>query len=385
MEHIKIMTDIEYRNLISIIENKCKPNRYTLKIHNYYSMKFIEENPEEYKQLLIETNFVENGFTERYRVLKNGWSEYPKCENPDCNNKIKNSQKRICGNKCSNWLSLKTMNEKYNTNYTNLMHLPEILKKQKTNIKKAYENKEVLEKRKKTNLKKYGYDHHTQNPDQIQKIKSQLIKNQGGIGAQSTKISKKMKETNLKKYGTEYPTQSKEILEKIKETNIKKYGVKCVLQSKKIKEYIKRSNLKKYGVENVFENNDIKLKIKETNLKKYGYENPSSAKKIKDKKRKTFEESNKWLKIEQKTDFEHYSSLVDSITKKQEIKSLKNSENRGQFNYHLDHKFSKYEGFKQNIPPYIVGGIKNLEFIKWSENLIKNRKCSTVIDDIIPL
>ena len=51
--------------------------------------------------------------------------------------------------------------------------------------------------------------------------------------------------------------------------------------------------------------------------------------------------------------------------------------------YHLDHKFSIVEGFKQNIPPYIIGHINNLEMLIGRNNLVKNRKCSIDKDVLI--
>ena len=37
--------------------------------------------------------------------------------------------------------------------------------------------------------------------------------------------------------------------------------------------------------------------------------------------------------------------------------------------WHLDHKFSVFQGFNNNIPPYIIGSIYNLEMLPWQENL----------------
>lgn len=44
--------------------------------------------------------------------------------------------------------------------------------------------------------------------------------------------------------------------------------------------------------------------------------------------------------------------------------------------YHLDHKYSMYEGFNEGILPSIIGSYKNLEVIPSGENLSKNKKCS---------
>ena len=72
--------------------------------------------------------------------------------------------------------------------------------------------------------------------------------------------------------------------------------------------------------------------------------------------------------------------------KKQPIHLLENYEKRGnggvEGKYHLDHKYSIIEGFKNNIEPEIIGNIKNLEFISWQENIKKRTKCSITIEEL---
>ena len=99
-------------------------------------------------------------------------------------------------------------------------------------------------------------------------------------------------------------------------------------------------------------------------------------------------ESGLWVKPEDKPDFEHYKIKVYKVMYKfkDEIKKLENYDKRGHANkgkYHLDHKFSMCEGFKQNIPPYIIGNINNLEMIIGRNNLSKNRKCSITKEELI--
>ena len=62
---------------------------------------------------------------------------------------------------------------------------------------------------------------------------------------------------------------------------------------------------------------------------------------------------------------------------------IKNIELRGnKFGYHLDHKYSIYEGFKNEIDPKIIGHYKNLRIIKAIDNMRKN-KCSSInIDEL---
>ena len=80
------------------------------------------------------------------------------------------------------------------------------------------------------------------------------------------------------------------------------------------------------------------------------------------------------------SEFKKYKRKVTSVTKKQPIHNLVYFEKRGisgiDGNYHLDHKFSIVEGFKQKISPWVIGNIINLEFIPCEENIKKRTKCS---------
>jgi hypothetical protein len=51
--------------------------------------------------------------------------------------------------------------------------------------------------------------------------------------------------------------------------------------------------------------------------------------------------------------------------------------------FHLDHKFSIKEGFKNNIDPRIIGHWKNLEVIHWLENEKKFDRCSIEINKLL--
>lgn len=85
-------------------------------------------------------------------------------------------------------------------------------------------------------------------------------------------------------------------------------------------------------------------------------------------------------------EFKKYFQKVRTITNQQPLKTLSNFEKRGKAGkdgaYHLDHKYSIIEGFKQNIDPKIIGNIKNLEMITWKENMIKQGNCSITIDEL---
>lgn len=74
-----------------------------------------------------------------------------------------------------------------------------------------------------------------------------------------------------------------------------------------------------------------------------------------------------------------YKRHVVRITRQQDLSSLENSEKmRGLCGkhgaYQLDHIISIDEGYKNDIPPEIIGDISNLRIIPWRENLKKSNK-----------
>lgn len=201
--------------------------------------------------------------------------------------------------------------------------------------------------------------------------------------------------TNLEKYGVahnwgkDHPGR-----ETYENTMQDKYGVKHNFQAGDLRTK-QDGNIKiKYGVENVFQIEEIKEKIKITNLEKYGVENPKQNAEIKEKAVKTFleklpeirkrnEEKGIWIPLDRLSEMEIYNRNVDSFT----VASLRHfgetnlriSEfdiGRGKGKFAVDHRFSKKEGFMQNIPPQIIGSIVNLEILECSLNSSKRANCS---------
>jgi len=88
-------------------------------------------------------------------------------------------------------------------------------------------------------------------------------------------------------------------------------------------------------------------------------------------------------------EFRKYWNSVINETNKQSIHTLDNSDKRGLTGvdgaYHLDHKFSIFEGFKQGVEPEIIGNINNLEFIPWEDNLSKGSNCSITLEELKPI
>lgn len=74
------------------------------------------------------------------------------------------------------------------------------------------------------------------------------------------------------------------------------------------------------------------------------------------------------------SEFELYKKEVYKITKLQPLSILENYDKRGIKNYHLDHIYPISKGFKNNIPPEIIGDISNLQYIPAKDNLEKSNK-----------
>lgn len=78
-------------------------------------------------------------------------------------------------------------------------------------------------------------------------------------------------------------------------------------------------------------------------------------------------------------EYELYKKQVRNITNLQPVHLLENYEKRGngytnEEAYHLDHIYPISKGFKNGIPPEVIGDISNLKFIHWLENLKKSNK-----------
>jgi hypothetical protein len=84
-------------------------------------------------------------------------------------------------------------------------------------------------------------------------------------------------------------------------------------------------------------------------------------------------------------EFKKYRRKVYYWTAKNDLTELQNYDKRSLLGYHLDHKFSITEGFKNNVPPKIIGSIYNLEFIPYNVNTSKGTKCSISLEKLYEL
>jgi transposase len=85
--------------------------------------------------------------------------------------------------------------------------------------------------------------------------------------------------------------------------------------------------------------------------------------------------------------FTRYKRLVRKYTSRswKYHKTQINPQNlpHGRTAYHLDHIFSMSAGFRENIPPYIIGHYSNLQMLPYNENIKKSAGCSKSIDQLL--
>lgn len=257
-------------------------------------------------------------------------------------------------------------------------------------------NQECIVKLRETNmLERYGVKHALQSSEISKKMTNNLIEKYGvdNISKLDTIKNKKV-ETCIKNHGVSYPMQSKNILDKSKNTVFVLYGVDniskleetiCKIQNTKNtidiktgltsfeKSFEKRKEWynKNHGVDYLFQTEIFKEEYKKTMIKKYGVDNYGKSKEFK------LDMINKGIfkNDEDILNFNNFSKKVRRLTEKtfrENFDYLCIEYIRGE-EYHLDHIYSIYDGFRNNIDPGILSSICNLQIIP----SIINKKKST--------
>jgi len=144
--------------------------------------------------------------------------------------------------------------------------------------------------------------------------------------------------------------------------------------------------IRKYGVDHNMKTKNSLAKRQETYIKNYGVYHPLKSKEIIDIVRKKNEDAGRWTPENQMEEFYLYRRKVWRHTNQQPIETLPNYDLRGHARdktaYSLDHRFSCHEGFKNNIPPEIIGNIANLEYIPNTKNSSKKDHCSITKEEL---
>jgi hypothetical protein len=319
----------------------------------------------------ITKEFIKDEVLNKNGNLNANISRFLPCSNEELFIIYHNIQKPKCKNiNCNNFCNFKKFSEGYYDFCS---------------VKCAQLNDKVRQKQEDTLERKYGM----KDPLSIKDGRKR-----GNAIISSKEFIEKRMDRSLKDFGYKTSFGKKETQDKIKETFVKKYGVENpmfsadfirdsfipTLNEKRIQTY-----LAIYGETHPMKNKDILEKMKETNEKKYGVPFVSQLNSVQAKIRTTNERNGNWITEEQVKSFRDYSRLVWRYTNQNDLSVLENIEKRAHTKegYHLDHKYSIYQGFKDNIPAKVIGCINNLEMLPSGQNLSKNRKCSVTKEEIL--
>jgi len=173
------------------------------------------------------------------------------------------------------------------------------------------------------------------------------------------------------------PAKRPEIKQKIvaglKNWALTTHGVENASQVPEIYARGRQKCIEKYG--DVHPIRVLEEKRQATCLKRFGSTNPFNSKLVRDKW--TLE---KWgMTWEERSaltpEYLKYKRSVWKVTNSQPLEYIPDYDKRSS-DLHLDHKFSIAEGFRQGLPPEVIGNIANLQMLSSRENIAKSDACS---------
>lgn len=170
-------------------------------------------------------------------------------------------------------------------------------------------------------------------------------------------------------------------------------SVKCRANSTKWQQQVASSNLEKYGVTHVAQlsnerdkrSNRMKQIRPSMDMKKAACNRRATIERLygkgynagwTDKAIQTRVNNGNMVPVELRDEYRDYYDTVVRITNKQDLSTLTNIEKRGVIGkdddaHHIDHMFSIYDGFMNDVPADIIGNICNLHCIPGSANIKK--------------
>lgn len=151
------------------------------------------------------------------------------------------------------------------------------------------------------------------------------------------------------------------------------------MQSVEFKEKYKSVLIQKYGVDNNFKREDVKAVIRE-NL--YSQSTEAIKKKKETRIKNGFQIPDSML-----TDYEKYRRDIDRLTRKvwtHNKQSIQNyNKERGRKLHHIDHCYSVFDGFFNEISIDIISHPANLRMISASENCSKRNKSIITLEELL--
>lgn len=163
--------------------------------------------------------------------------------------------------------------------------------------------------------------------------------------------------TNIKKYGGKTPASSSEVLNKMQQTSLKRYGVTNASSLNEVKEKRKTVLNNRYGVDNPSHISGVKKTISEKQLARWA------------EARQNKKYNNKGLTYKQYQHRVHQYSDTQYNLHKESL----DPHNKRSKHFHLDHIYSVFDAWINDVPVNVVGDISNLRMISDKENYNKNK------------
>lgn len=136
-----------------------------------------------------------------------------------------------------------------------------------------------------------------------------------------------------------------------------------------------------------YNNTDTKKKISASVSKYHSAVHKTERRRQQNKRIKTMIDRGIIACPSDRPDYINYMNEVWRYTNENDLTTLPNHDKRGRIeipgSYQLDHKYSIFYGFRNNISPEIIGSLNNLEFIPSIENSKKKIKCSISIEELM--
>jgi hypothetical protein len=239
----------------------------------------------------------------------------------------------------------------------------------------------IEKERAKLRKEKTGFANPMNNPEIRKKRLETIYERYGGHFQATDEWKQKRSEAFLEKYGVKEIFQAEEFKEKRKDTLIEQYGTDGIMSLDEFKEKSRQTQFEKFGgwYTGTEEHHQRQAA---SNLERYGYEYSFQSAEIQEKAYLSKNGCTREEYLEKLPAIEAYRNEVWKYTNMQDIQSLEHSDKRGRKKYHLDHQYSIIEGFRNDVPPEVIGNICNLRFIPGKINRQKNSDCSITLEQL---
>lgn len=149
----------------------------------------------------------------------------------------------------------------------------------------------------------------------------------------------------------------------------------------------KKTMVDTYGSEHALQSPMLLKKARETTLKNYGVSNPSFSPELMEKMKETRLSRGSYRSEDEIPKMELYYLEVAKHTERSWLlhhdRINPSGLSRGRMQYHIDHRYSRIDGYRNGVPPEVIGHWTNLQMLHYSENASKNRNSDITLEQLM--